>query len=446
MAKRSSLSRTDVRYWRTKIRRNVRADGHAARNYSVQIGWNGRRVRFALGTPNADEAARLARERYLAVRAQGWEAVLARFKPQPEVGPVGSSTIGDLIREVRSTVNFRESTFAVYCQSLRRIAAGVAQLEGRYVERSGARKGDSRCAPNKAAAWWARVDAVELSTLTNDAIQHWKLSHLRAAKTPEDARRAANSVNSVIRNARALFSSRALEFARPGLNLPQPLPFAGMKLERRGNSRYVSRIDAGELLAAAQTDLAANETRREQWKILCLALFAGLRKREIDTLLWRSIDLERRVIQIEATEFFQPKTEESLAEIALDDEFVALLRGWKARASGEFVVESREAPSTHPKRYRIQEHVEPLYAWLREHGVNDRKKPLHSLRKELGAVVATARGIFAAARILRHSDIRTTQAYYADQKDRVTSGMGGLLASNIAPIEAAPSDRRSSSG
>jgi hypothetical protein len=139
-----------------------------------------------------------------------------------------------------------------------------------------------------------------------------------------------------------------------------------------------------ELLSAAQADLAGNESRQEQFKILCLALFAGLRKREIDTLLWRSIDLERRVIRVEATEFFQPKTEESLAEVALDDEFVALLRGWKARAAGQFVVEASGAPAAHPKAYRIAEHVEPLYTWLRARGVNDRKKPLHSLRKETG--------------------------------------------------------------
>jgi hypothetical protein len=55
------------------------------------------------------------------------------------------------------------------------------------------------------------------------------------------------------------------------------------------------------------------------------------------------------------------------------------------------------------------------------------KKPLHELRKEVGARIATDYGIYAASRFLRHSDITTTARHYADQKDRVSVGFGKYL-------------------
>jgi integrase len=63
---------------------------------------------------------------------------------------------------------------------------------------------------------------------------------------------------------------------------------------------------------------------------------------------------------------------------------------------------------------------------LRKQGVADTKK-LHTLRKELGAVLASEQGIFAAQSVLRHAQISTTAAYYTDKKKRITAGLGTLL-------------------
>ena len=63
-------------------------------------------------------------------------------------------------------------------------------------------------------------------------------------------------------------------------------------------------------------------------------------------------------------------------------------------------------------------------------------KPLHELCKEIGALIATEHGIFAASRFLRHSDITTTARHYADHKARITVGLGKYL--NPAPVTIAP--------
>jgi hypothetical protein len=59
---------------------------------------------------------------------------------------------------------------------------------------------------------------------------------------------------------------------------------------------------------------------------------------------------------------------------------------------------------------------------------------LHELRKEVGAIVATTHGIYAASRYLRHSDITTTARHYADQKERINVGLGKLLDTSIKPV------------
>ncbi len=56
-----------------------------------------------------------------------------------------------------------------------------------------------------------------------------------------------------------------------------------------------------------------------------------------------------------------------------------------------------------------------------------RSQTLHELRKELGAILASEQGIFAAQSVLRHAQISTTAAYYTDRKRGITAGLGTLL-------------------
>jgi len=415
------FGKTDVRYWAERIFRRQR-DGIEDSHWTAQIQHVGRREQFPLGTPNKAAAAAKARDIYLSLQGQGWEATLALHKPKAEEPKPEKSTVGDLIREVSAAANYRVTTFAVYRGALRRVAADIAGIDG----------GKGRFAPNSESNkdWREKVDATPLSALTAETIHNWKLTYINRSKSsPAVHNRAINTVNAHIRNARSLFSPKALAFAGSRLALPDPLPFSGVKLEtRRATTRYSSRIDPAALLLAAKTELSEVPERQEQFKIFCLALLCGLRKREIDTLLWRSVDLEKGVIRIERTEYFQPKSEDSAAEVDVAPELVEILRGFKKEAKGKFVIESENPPRYHTSRtnYRGERDFESLYAWLAGKGLSARKK-LHELRKECGAVIANSLGIFAASRALRHSDIRITSQYYADKKTRITTGLDSIL-------------------
>ena len=67
-----------------------------------------------------------------------------------------------------------------------------------------------------------------------------------------------------------------------------------------------------------------------------------------------------------------------------------------------------------------------MLAWLRAQGVNG-IRPIHTMRKEIGSIIASRDGIWKASLYLRHSDIRITSKLYADKKTPVTAGLGSLL-------------------
>ena len=105
-----------------------------------------------------------------------------------------------------------------------------------------------------------------------------------------------------------------------------------------------------------------------------------------------------------------------------------LFRGYRAKAKGSFVIESRNDPRPDATydHYRCQSHFEELSEWLRKNKVNS-KTPLHTLRKEFGSQICDREGIYAASRALRHADIAITSQHYVDKKKRVVSGLGHLL-------------------
>lgn len=422
--------KTSSAYWLGKVRKPA-----GSTLYGAQILYRGERRRFPLETANREAAAEKARDIYLSLVANGWETTLERFKPSA-VKIAKPATIGEWLGAVRETAELRPSTFTTYAQCLRQIAAEIADIGDQpALDESGTPKRDrrrrvillSRFDYKKGGrdAWVAKVDALPLSVLTAGAVQRWKVDYIaRAGAAPDAKRRAENSAASLIRSARALFSEKARKFAAAELILPDPLPFVGVELPKKGNTAYQSKIDAPKLIEAARKELTG-----EPFKIFILGLFCGLRKREIDLLTWGQIDFEKGLIRIERTEYFAPKSEDSAGEVDLDGETLALLRGWHASATGPFVIESTRPPRHEASRvnYRCTPHFETLYRWLKGQGITARK-PLHELRKELGALLASEQGIFAAQSVLRHAQISTTAAYYTDKKRRITAGLGALLA------------------
>lgn len=455
-----ALPKTAAAYWLAKVHKPG-----SSPHYNVQIAHRKQRHRFPLETADKAIAAERARDRYLHIVAHGWDATLEKFKPEA-VKAMKIATIGSWLESVKATAEIRPATFTNYANSIRQIASEIEEIGDQpatdehgepkrdrrkrivYLSRFNAQGGGN-------ALWLAKVDALPLSILTAAAAQKWKLAYIdRAGASPDARRRAENTATSRLRSARALFSAEAREFASADLILPDPLPFASAfdfqggrkKKKKKANTAYQSKIDAAELI-----DKAKQELTGEPFKIFALGLLCGLRKREIDLLTWSQVDFTKGVVRIERTEYFTPKSEDSTGEVDLDAELLAMLRGWKATASGPFVIESARAPRHESSRvyYRCESDFASLYAWLRKHGVKA-QKPLHELRKELGAILASAHGIFAAQSVLRHAQISTTAAYYTDKKRRITAGLGALFSSPTAnvveadfkPTESGPTTKR----
>lgn len=439
--KKNRWPKSDSRHWQTRLFRNsyTRAgEKFETADWCVKIGHNGRRETFNLGTPNSEAAAARALKIHRTIVGAGWDAAMTEFKPQAAPKAPKAATVGEWIEAVRTTADFKSATLTTYAQSLRQIVAEIRDIGDQpAVDADGNVKKDRNRRPilqsrfdyktGGRQAWAAKVDGEPLSALTPVAIQKWKLEYVgRAGSAPDSRRRAENSAATLIRCARSLFSPKARKYASEEWVLPDPLPFAEVELPKKGNTTYQSKIDAAGLIAAARTELAG-----EPLKIFILGLLAGLRKREIDILMWKQIDFTKGVIRIERTEFFEPKSEDSAGAVDMDEETIALLRDWKKSGTGPFVIHSDRQPRHTSSRtnYRCSVHFTVLYAWLRSKGITA-AKPLHELRKELGAILASTAGIYAAQSVLRHAQVSTTAAYYADKKRKITAGLGALL---VAP-------------
>lgn len=420
---KKTIGKGDARYWLQPGK--LYADPRCRGSLSCKIQVNGRRESFPLRSSNKFAAASKAAKIYGDVSALGWDAAMAKHKP--DEAPAKSCTVGDLIRAAKELADVRLATLTSNVGAFRRIVAHIAKIDAsksRYAARGAGRK-----------AWTAAVESVPLAKITPDAVEAWKLAFVssRAAGSAIKARSARNTANTILRCAKSLFSKRLVKFISKRLELPSPLPFDGVEFYPRQSMRYTSTMDVEALLACARDELAANDP--EAFKALVLCLFAGLRRNEADKLRWNSIDFERGVIRIEAQADFAPKAETSLAEVPIDPEVCGILRGQRAAApKAEHVLAGGNAKAEASWRnYRADETFQRLTAWLRAHGV-DSRTPLHTLRKEAGSLICQKAGLFAASRFLRHADVAITAQHYADQKERVTVGLGALLANTAQNV------------
>ena len=419
-----SFGKTDARYWQDVIfKPTYSRNGQTLRveDYAARIQWRGRRELFNLKTPNKAAAAAKAKDIYTMLVGAGWDAALEKFKP--EMARKSVSTVGDFLKELRDHWSGRPKTFEDYCRSFRQILSQVFEIKGGREKFDYIKGGRD--------AWIAKIDRIKLADVTPDKVNKWRIAFVkRAGGNPVKQRRARITCNSLMRQAKSLFSPDLL--AHVSLHKPNRLPFDGVAFYERESMRYHSTVDIEALIQDALRELP-----QEQLKIFLLATMAGLRRNEIDKLQWQAFRWNQGVIRIEATEFFTPKTSDGAGDVPIDKELLAMFRGWRAKATGAFVIEADAEPRTDTSyaHYRAQWHFDALTQWLRAKGVKA-VKPLHELRKEFGSQLCARHGIYAASRMLRHVDIRITAQHYLDQKEPVTIGMGNLLAlpQNVTPL------------
>lgn len=417
--------KSDIRYWRARV--TQRTEGS---NYGVQMTYKGKRARFSLGSLNKEAAAAKAREIRMHLEANGWQDTLERYKPSMS-SKKGSATLGDYLKAVDDLSTHNSKTLAVYITKVRTIIG----------EMKGLKKGKEVANPQGEAFkdWRRKVDSMRLSDVTAAKIQKWKKARIEKAEDPVSKARAIRTVNSMIRNAKSLFSAKIVSEVAGQVALEAPLPFADVSLEKTPKKQFKSILkELGGLpwlIAAAKTDLtpelpsvdhdnlrkskeALDEaiSRHQQFKILLLSLACGMRRGEIDTLRWRALDFQDNSISIATTEHGSLKTDSSEAEIGAPPQVMEALKAYMPHARGEFVIESNRKPNPNAKHpaYRCQLHFRRLSDWLRSKGI-DAAKPLHQLRGECATAIAAENGILAAAQQLRHASLQTTKTYYSDR-------------------------------
>jgi hypothetical protein len=189
-AKQARYSKTDLRYWETVVyHRTYRRyeKTFQIRHLSTRIRHLGRQEIFTLHTNNKTAAASRAREIYLYLLANGWEATNAKYKPAREKQTPHNAvrTIGELIAQIKAHNHSSGRTLEEYIRNLRRLVAGVFGIEGgkaKYDYRAGGRD-----------QWLARVDSVTLESITPVLIQKWKTHYLsRAGAQPRQTARGEN--------------------------------------------------------------------------------------------------------------------------------------------------------------------------------------------------------------------------------------------------------------
>jgi integrase len=414
--------KNDSRYWRSRIFRPVNARGERSPHYSMRLQMRRHRMAFSLGTGNAEAAARRAANVYTDFLTLGLDGALAKYRPQKAADSI--TTVGEWIEAAHSVATVNPATFALYAAALRKIVGDIIRVKRNH-KRFGPKGGGAR-------AYRIAIDAAPLALLSPAAIQKWRMEYVKRAKTPAEESSRMTSCNSTLRQARSLFGKKIIRF----VPLQEPRPFQQVEFFPRQSAKYFSRIDAKALVTQARDELAENDS--PAFLVVLLALAAGLRKGEIDTLCWHQIDFERGVIRVEHTDTASLKSADSRGEVPIDASVVELLRGFRARASGALVIEGGDGvsgPRMWGRNYRVQGVFDRVTAWLRKHGVTA-KKPLHELRKELGALITSEHGIYAASRVLRHADLSTTAAHYTDLKTRPTIPVGEwLMPKNVVSMK-----------
>lgn len=415
-------SKTDVRYWRKVVfRPKISKTGRELQQFYVKLQHRGRRGTFALRTNNQDSAADRARNIYISLVAKGWDATLAEQKPEKQktVGTV--VTVGDLIKAASERSDIERRTLMDYCRAFRLIIGHVLGLGTAPKQMSRAERKERQ----------ARIDQVVLSSITSQKVEQWRHKFLAAAtsKGPVHLRRAKNSLNSQLRQAKSLFSADALKHLEDAESIHNPLK--GVELEPRQSMRYKSEISLDKLIALAlhgDIERAVAPLPRPQLKAFLLASLAGLRRNEIDKLEWSAFVWSESVIRLQATDYFRPKTEESLGDVSVDSELMNVFKSLQEESTDRFVVEATSLPRLNVgySAYRCSKVFDALSQWLRSVGVNSRT-PLHTLRKEFGSLMCSKFGIYVASRALRHRDIHITSQHYLDTKQRFAPGLSRQL-------------------
>jgi len=416
-------SKTSTDYWKTAIykRKFKRVDGstYEGTDFQCRMTIEGKMTVFPLGTANAKTAAGLAKDIYMYAQVNGRKATIGEFK-ETKTEKKEVSTVGDLIAYHQKSGHIKPKTLETYRRKFFTLVAGIWGI------RSDSSKYNYLNGGNK--NYRAKIEAVKLESITPDLVKGWRGKYIEShGGDPVKRKQAEKTASSILRNAKSLFNPDYLPESLPS-------PFEGIKIGKPTIRKYRSTIDPKKLALDAKKEfwieIPKNGNRhqkknavlqRRAFQCFLLALIAGLRRKEIDLLMWEQVYLDRNIIHVRDNKWMSVKTEQSEREIDIPDALVELLKGWQNDSKGEFVIESEVEPKPEATydHYRLDAANKRLTKWLRSQGL-PQENPIHSLRKEYGSIICEKAGVFAASAALGHSSITITRDAYLDRKSATT--------------------------
>src|SRR5215469_11852566 len=130
------FSKTDHRFWIPKVfkaagvRNGIRIQSP---NWSVRLQHETGRTTFPLDTSNREAAAARARDIYLSLLANGWEATLREFKGTLFAAPIEKkpgATIGEFLDELQTVADLKSKTLRGYAVAFRTIVSQAFDITG----------------------------------------------------------------------------------------------------------------------------------------------------------------------------------------------------------------------------------------------------------------------------------------------------------------------------
>jgi integrase len=434
VAKKSkpNYSKAQRGYWLDRlIKGTYTVDGKSREtaDWCMRVKHSGTRKTVNLKTPNKATAAEKAAKFWRDLTSQGWKYADSQLNPGAEEKKPQKVTVGELIKVSEKLSGARAESLESYARALRTLASNIAGIKDstKYDPKNGAK------------AWRQKVDAIPLERLTPAAVIAWKNKRMKSASKESEKHSMAVTVNSILRCSKAIVNKKIKSFIEGELSLPSPLWFEGVPMETEPSLRYRSKIDHNKLIGDARSELL--EQKPEVFKAFILTSVFALRRSEADTLLWSQMDLKKGLLSIHDTEFKRLKSKDSAGVISIDKELIPVLASLQGSSTGKFVLETpalkrKSAGGKNDPVYRCNRTLNALRDWLKGKGVEG-KRPLHTMRKEVGSVIASDQGIFNASRYLRHSNIEITARIYADTKVPVSVRIGALFATGEAVSDAA---------
>lgn len=320
-------------------------------------------------------------------------------------------TVGGMISKfMEVTSHLSPVTRRNNIQSLRHFAAGVMGLKKLGNDQTKAQQKE----------WRSKVESFPMDDFTVQSLEMFRQRELNACDGDHKKRGSTSTtLNSYLRAAKGVFSKKLMPHYE-GLALPAEIPFRLLSPLPEPSHRYHSKIDAAFLVPSAKSGLSQADP--DSWIVFLLVFGAGLRREEVDKLLWEQVDFTNRRIHIRTTEFFRPKAKNSDSWVDISEDIAAHLTAHKKNAGERrFVLPGREVGG----KIRCQKIFRRLMSWLKSQGVTERT-PLHTLRKEAGSMIFLEGGsIDRTAEFLRN-DPRVAREHYIGRKERIELALPGL--------------------